>query len=111
MRLFGSTLNGRETVIISDCNSLVCDNGMINAALVNQGLLVFRGGNNNLGGSFENQAGATVRLLGDRKSVVEGKRVGLGCRGGREKKLKTGATTLKETSNANQGVCGQDDAL
>jgi hypothetical protein len=41
------------------------ENSTINAALVNQGLLVFRGGANNLAGSFENQAGGTLRVIGD----------------------------------------------
>src|SRR5947207_4336807 len=45
--------------------TLNTDNSTINAALINQGLLLFRGTANNLGGSFENQGGATVRLLGD----------------------------------------------
>src|SRR6185312_14882838 len=64
-RLASATLDGPGTLTNAAGGTLNTDNGTINAAVVNQGLLVFRGGNNNLGGSFENQAGATVRLLGD----------------------------------------------
>src|SRR5690242_4418497 len=63
MALSSSTLAGAGT--LTNHGTLNTDNSTINTTLINQGLLVFRGGGNSLGGSFENQAGATVRLLGD----------------------------------------------
>ena len=64
LRLANTTLNGPGTLTNAVGSTLNVDNSTINAALVNQGLLVFRGVNNNLGGSFGNQAGATLRVLG-----------------------------------------------
>src|SRR5260221_13679082 len=66
-----STLNGPGALTNAVGKTLPADNTTINCTLVNQGLLVFRGFGNNLGGAVENQAGATLRVLGeDRKSVV-----------------------------------------
>jgi hypothetical protein len=63
MAFSSSTVAGAGTLISQ--GTMRFDNSTINANLVNQGLLVFRGSGNNLGGSFDNQSGATVRLLGD----------------------------------------------
>src|SRR5678809_756059 len=63
LSLINSTAAG--VGILTSQGTLNIENSTINAALVNQGLLVFRGGANNLAGSFENQAGGTLRVIGD----------------------------------------------
>ena len=63
LNLINSTAAG--VGILTSQGTLNIENSTINAALVNQGLLVFRGGANNLAGSFENQAGGTLRVIGD----------------------------------------------
>jgi hypothetical protein len=62
--LNGATLNGPGSVINAAGQTLNADNSALNTALVNQGLLVFRG-NASLGGSVDNQAGATLRVQAD----------------------------------------------
>ena len=51
--------------VLTNRGTLHSDNSTINTTLVNQGVLVFRGFANNLGGTFDNQAGATLQVLGD----------------------------------------------
>jgi hypothetical protein len=63
LNLINSTATG--VGILTNRGTLNNDNSTINASLVNQGLLVFRGFGNNLEGTFENQAVATLRVMGD----------------------------------------------
>src|SRR5437762_3478666 len=65
LALAGSTLNGPGTLTNAVGKTLGADNSTLNCTVVNQGLLVFRGFGNNIGGTLENQAGATLRVLGD----------------------------------------------
>jgi hypothetical protein len=60
--LVSSTLAGTGT--LTNQATLNADNSTINTALINQGLLVFRG-NASLGGLVDNQAGATLRVQAD----------------------------------------------
>jgi hypothetical protein len=63
--LNGATVNGPGIVTNAVGKTFSIDNSTLNAALINQGSVIFRGFGNNLNGSVENQAGATLRVQGD----------------------------------------------
>jgi hypothetical protein len=62
-----STWTGTGT--LTNSASMTLQSATINAPLVNQGLLVFQGTANVVGGSLSNQASGTLRLLGPRRST------------------------------------------
>jgi hypothetical protein len=63
MALASGTAAGPGT--LTNQGTIRSDNSTINTTLINQGLLVIRGVGNNLTGIIDNQAGATLRVLGD----------------------------------------------
>jgi Tol biopolymer transport system component len=70
LQLNNATLNGPGAVTNVAGQALIANNCAINAVVVNQGLLVY-GGANNQGGAFENQAGAVLRVQGNSDGATD----------------------------------------